>query len=180
MNKEDLVRIKDIIPDIYVSLPYATATNFTGEPLYDFNEAYLRRGTAEKLKAAQNEVMKHGFSLLVLDAYRPAAAQWKMWRILPDDDFVANPERGYSRHTRGCAVDVSLVTAEGAAVAMPSDFDDFTGKAKRDYTSLDEKTKHNIAVLENAMKTAGFNAYINEWWHFNDTESYEVLENFTE
>ncbi len=181
-RKDDLVRIKDLIPDIYVSLPYATAENFTGEQLYDFTEAYLRRGTAEKLKSAQAAVAALGFSLLVLDAYRPAAAQWKMWNILPDDDFVADPRRGYSRHTRGCAVDVSLVAADGSEVAMPSCFDDFTGKAKREYDSLDAETRRNISVLEDAMANAGFNAYINEWWHFNDTESYDVLESapFTE
>ncbi len=180
MKKDDLVRVKDIIPDIYVSLPYATSDNFTHEQLYDFTDAYLRRGTAEKLKAAQATVASHELSLLILDAYRPASAQWKMWRILPDDDFVANPERGYSRHTRGCAVDVSLVTSDGCPVPMPSEFDDFTGKAKREYDRLDEETRFNITLLEKAMMDAGFNAYINEWWHFNDTESYEVLENFTE
>ncbi len=180
MKKEDLVRVKDIIPDIYVSLPYSTADNFTGEPLYDFTEAFLRRGTAQKLKKAQDSVAAQGFSVLVLDAYRPAAAQWKMWQVLPDDDFVADPRRGYSRHTRGCAVDVSLVLKDGTAVSMPSPFDDFSGKAKREYAHLDEETRRNIAVLENAMKAAGFNAYINEWWHFNDTDTYEVLEDFTE
>ncbi len=174
--KDELVRIKDIVPDIFVSLPYATENNFTHCKLYDFTEAYLRRGTAEKLKVAQEAVTRQGFSLLVLDAYRPQSAQWRMWRAMPDDDFVANPERGYSRHTRGCAVDVSLVTLSGEAVTMPSEFDDFTGKGLREYSRLDSETRSHILLLEQAMLDAGFRPYINEWWHFNDTDTYEVQE----
>ncbi len=174
--KNDFVRIKDIIPDIYVSLPYATEDNFTHCRLYDFDEAYLRRGTAERLAAAQAALKREGFSLLVLDAYRPQSAQWKMWRVMPDDDFVANPERGYSRHTRGCAIDVSLVTLDGEAISMPSEFDDFTGGGLREYSRLDGETRSHILLLERAMKDAGFRPYENEWWHFNDTDTYEVQE----
>lgn len=175
MDNAQLVRVKDYIPSIHVYLPYATAENFTGHRLYAFKDAYLRYGTVQKLKVAQEYVLERGASLLILDAYRPAAAQYEMWRIMPNDDFVANPTRGYSKHTRGSTLDVSLVDACGNKVPMPSGFDDFE-KAKRDYSALSGEALANIKLLEAAMETAGFKAYINEWWHFNDTDIYPVLE----
>ena len=175
MENEKLVRVKDHIPSIHVYLPYATENNFTNHSLYTFKDAYLRYGTVQKLKKAQEYVLANGASILILDAYRPAAAQYEMWRILPDDDFVADPTRGFSKHTRGSTVDVSLVDLEGKSIPMPSEFDDFE-KAKRDYAHLSGAGLDNIKLLETAMEMAGFKAYINEWWHFNDTDIYPVLE----
>lgn len=174
-EKQRLVRVDEYIPDIYVHLPYATENNFTAQRLYTFTRAYLRYGTVQKLSAAQRIVRAKGFSLLVWDAYRPAAAQHTMWRVLPDSDYVANPLHGFSRHTRGSTVDVSLVAASGAAVPMPSDFDDFA-HAKRDYSALTVAALENITLLEAAMSAAGFVGYENEWWHFNDSDVYPVLE----
>lgn len=54
--KDDYVKVKDYIPDIYVELRYATERNFTHTKVYDFNEAYLRLGTTLKLKKVQEEL----------------------------------------------------------------------------------------------------------------------------
>ncbi len=175
MEKEQLVKVKDYIPGIFVYLPYATNDNFTGHSLYNFKEAYLRYGSVQKLNKAQEFLKPYGLSLLLLDAYRPAAAQYEMWRVLPDDDFVADPTRGFSKHTRGSTVDVSLVDLEGNAVPMPSEFDDFEG-ASRDYSKLQGDALKNIKLMEEAMEKAGFIPYVGEWWHFNDTDIYPVLE----
>lgn len=176
MDKEALVRVRDYVPDIFVELPYATKDNFTGRQMYDFKDAYLRYGTVLKLKAAQETVMAHGRCIKILDAYRPAAAQFVMWEFMPDDDFVADPRKGFSKHTRGSTVDVTLVTPEGEEVPMPSPFDDFSGGAKRVYDNISDEARHNILLLEKAMETAGFWGYVNEWWHFNDHDIYPVLE----
>lgn len=176
MDNTQLVRVKDYIPDIHVYLPYATTENFTGHKLYTFKDAYLRYGTVQKLKVAQDIVRKNGASIQILDAYRPAAAQFEMWNIMPDDDFIADPHRGFSKHTRGSTVDVCLVTPDGAPMEMPSPFDDFTGRGKRDYAWAPAHIVANITLLEVAMRAAGFTTYINEWWHFNDTDLYPVLE----
>lgn len=175
MNKEALVRVRDYVPDIYVDLPYSRAENFTGKRLYSFKDAYLRFGTVEKLAAAQAALRAEGYSIKILDAYRPAAAQFVMWEAMPDDDFVADPTRGFSKHTRGSTVDVTLVTADGRDVPMPSPFDDFDG-AKREYGGIDPVARHNILLLEATMEGAGFLGYENEWWHFNDRDLYPVLE----
>ena len=44
-----MVRVVDIIQDIRLDIRYAAAENFTGGVIYESAEAYLRRGTAEKL-----------------------------------------------------------------------------------------------------------------------------------
>ena len=69
-----------------------------------------------------------GYGLLIWDAYRPVSAQFRLWEICPDSTYVANPNTGYSSHSRGNTVDVSLVTASGGSVEMPSGFDDFTAR----------------------------------------------------
>ena len=126
---EDFVRVADWIPDIYTDLRYATDNNFTGQAIYDFSGAYLRYGTVQKLAAVQETVAESGCSLLIWDAFRPASAQFRLWEICPDPAYVANPEKGFSSHSRGNTVDVTLVTADGQPVDMPTDFDDFTALA---------------------------------------------------
>ena len=37
----------------------------------------------------------------------------------------------------------------------------------------------NALLLEETMIEAGFKPYSGEWWHFSDTDPYEVEENFT-
>lgn len=50
----EMVRVVDIIPDIRLDIRYTAAENFTGEVIYESAEAYLRRGTAEKLSKVQD------------------------------------------------------------------------------------------------------------------------------
>lgn len=168
------VVVRDYIPDLYVDLRYAGTNNFTGQVIYDFTEPMLRYGTVKKLKAVQEELNGLGYSLLIWDGYRPPAAQFKLWEIVPDANFVANPYNGYSSHSRGNTVDVTLVTLQGEAVEMPSDFDEFAAIADRDYSDVSEAAKANAMLLEMTMQKHGFNGYWNEWWHYTDTISYEA------
>ena len=171
---EDFVRVVDYIPDMQVDLRYATADNFTGEVIYPFTDAYLRYGTVGKLAAAQDALKAQGYGLLIWDAFRPVSAQFALWEICPDSRYVANPNRGFSSHSRGNTVDVTLVALDGGAVAMPTDFDDFSAKADRDYSDVDSEAASNAAVLERAMAEAGFQPYSGEWWHFSDADRYDV------
>lgn len=174
-EKAALVRVRDCVDGVFVRLPYSEADNFTGRRIYAFKDAYLRYGTALKLAKAQEYVRRRGAALLIWDAYRPAEAQRIMWSFMPDDDFVADPRKGFSNHTRGCAVDLTLASPEGRELVMPSAFDDFTGRAKRVYNGVPDEVLRNVSLLERAMEYAGFRPYVNEWWHFNDTDSYPVL-----
>lgn len=175
---EDFVRVKDYIPDIVVELRYATENNFTGQVIYDFTELWLRYGTVKKLMAVQAEVGQSGLSLKVWDGFRPTAAQFKLWEVCPDATYVANPNNGFSSHSRGNTVDLTLVYADGTELTMPTGFDDFSRLADRDYSDCSPEAAANARFLENVMKKHGFKPYTGEWWHFSDTQSYPVEKDF--
>lgn len=175
---EDFVSVTDWIPGIHTELRYATDNNFTHQVIYSFSDAYLRYGTVQKLASAQESLETAGYSLLIWDAFRPASAQFRLWEICPDPAYVANPEKGFSSHSRGNTVDVTLVTADGQPVDMPTDFDDFTALADRDYSDVGDTAAANARLLESAMTAAGFRPYSAEWWHYSDTQSYPVDEQF--
>lgn len=172
---EDLVYIRDICPEIMADLHYATTNNFTGTVIYDFTEPQLRYGTAKKLKLVQRILEEQGFGLKIWDAYRPVWAQFKLWEICPDSTFVANPNSGYSNHSCGNTVDVTLVRMDGSTVEMPSDFDDFSPLADRDYSDVSDRAAGNARLLEKVMLEAGFTGYSAEWWHYTDTIAYPVI-----
>ena len=176
---EAFVRITDYLPEVRIDLRYATADNFTGQVIYDFTDAFLRYGTVQKLSQAQALLAEDGYGLLVWDAFRPVSAQFRLWEICPDPVYVANPERGYSSHSRGNTVDLTLVTLEGESVEMPTGFDDFSALADRDYSDVPEEAAAHARLLEDVMTACGFQPYAGEWWHFSDTERYPVEEEFS-
>lgn len=173
---DELVAVADYIPDIAVELRYAGTDNFTGQVIYDFQEAYLRYGTVKKLAQVQQALEDYGLGLKIWDAYRPTWAQYRLWEICPDPTFVADPSRGFSNHSRGNTVDVTLVDGQGQELEMPTGFDDFSPLADRDYADCGETARENALLLESTMEQFGFCPYFGEWWHFSDSQSYEVLE----
>jgi D-alanyl-D-alanine dipeptidase len=174
--KSDLVNVKEYIPDIVVDLKYATDDNFTGHRIYDFAEAYLRYGTVQKLTKVQEKLREMGLSLKIWDAYRPTAAQFTFWELCPDDTFVADPYKGFSSHSRGNAVDVTLVTAEGAELLTPTAFDDFSERATRHHAGWNPEAARNVQLVEDLLVQSGFRAYEGEWWHYVDLDVYPVEE----
>ena len=171
---ETFVKVTDYIPDVVVDMKYATSDNFIGKPFYNFKEAWLRYGTVKKLAKVQAKLREKGHGLKIWDAFRPVASQFILWEARPDNDFVANPYNGYSSHSRGNTVDVTLVTLSGEAVEMPSDFDEFAAIADRDYSDVSETAAANARLLEMTMEAHGFTGYVNEWWHYSDTVRYEA------
>ena len=100
------------------------------------------------------------------------------WKLVPDERYVANPKKG-SRHNRGAAVDLTLVTlSDGADVAMPTDYDDFSPRAAHSYTSLQEDVLARRALLRTVMEKHGFTAFESEWWHydFRGWEKFELMD----
>lgn len=174
----ELVRVSDYIPNIGVELKYATEDNFTGTVIYDFTDAYLRYGTVEKLAAVQNDLEGMGLGLKIWDALRPVSAQFRLWEVCPNSAYVANPNTGYSSHSRGNTVDITLVALDGSEVPMPTGFDDFSALADRDYSDCGEQAAANARLLEETMAAHGFDPYWTEWWHFSDAVSYGVAEGF--
>ena len=172
----DMVLILDYIPDMVIDLKYATTDNFTGQVIYENDDAYLRYGTVKKLMQVQNELKAKGYKLVLWDGYRPVKAQFKLWDICPDPNYVANPNKGFSNHSRGNTVDITIVTLDGAAVEMPTGFDDFTKEADREYSDVTQEAAKNSQMLEDIMTKEGFKGYRGEWWHYTDTTEYPVIE----
>ena len=177
-ENEDFVRAADYIPDIFVDLRYASDNNFTGQRIYDFRELWLRYGTVKKLMQVQEELKQSGFYLKVWDGFRPPSAQFKLWDVCPDPTYVSNPNNGFSSHSRGNTVDITLVYADGTEVVMPTGFDDFSELADRDYSDCGQEAAANALMLEQMMIRYGFKPYSGEWWHFSDAQSYPVEESF--
>ena len=174
---DEYVLVKKYIPDIYVELMYATEKNFTGVKIYDFTDAYLRYGTVKKLVNVQKELKSSGYSLKIWDAYRPFEAQQKLWEVYPDPNYVANPANGMKKHNLGGTVDITMVAADGTVISMPTEFDDFSLKADRDYSDIeDEEAVKNVMILQNAMENNGFTGYQGEWWDYSDTVEYEAVD----
>mgnify|MGYP003251515215 FL=1 len=173
----EYVLVNKYIPDIYVELMYATDNNFTGVRIYDFTDAYLRYGTVKKLAQVQKELKQQGYSLKIWDAYRPFEAQQKLWEVYPDPNYVANPANGMKKHNLGGTVDITMVAADGTVISMPTEFDDFSLKADRDYSDIeDEEAVKNVMILQNAMENNGFTGYQGEWWDYLDTVEYEAVD----
>jgi len=161
----DFVSLAEYIPSLLIDLPYAGTDNFTHNKLYDKNVAYLRKGTADKLKRAVEELNQAGYHVRIWDAYRPPAVQFKLWSIVSDATYVANPWIGYSDHSRGSAVDLTIDN-----LPMPTGFDDFTNRASR------SNQNDNAKLLESVMVKHGFVPLATEWWHFTDSDAYDPAE----
>lgn len=174
----DFVNVLDYIPDLVVDLRYATPNNFTGQVIYTFDGIYLRYGTVQKLMAVQQELRANGYLLKIWDAYRPVSAQYSLWTACPDPAYVANPDTGYSTHSCGNTIDVTIVDANGVELEMPTGFDEFGPKADRDYSDCSATAAANAQFLEDVMEANGFEGYDAEWWHFSDEKVYPVEEVF--
>jgi D-alanyl-D-alanine dipeptidase len=166
----DLVELIDLSDTFVIDLRYATEDNFAGQKIYSQARAFLVRGTAEKLVAANREFIEMGYRLKIWDAYRPPSAQRTLWEVVADPSFVANPEKG-SIHTRGAAVDVTLVDDEGNELPMPTGFDDFSEKAAINYDGCTEVEAKNRDLLAEVMVRNGFVQIQSEWWHFADSQA---------
>lgn len=167
---EGLVRVQDIDPSIVLDLRYATENNFTKKKVYPVAVCVLRKETAQKLAAANQEFIKDGYRIKVWDAYRPPSVQKIFWGLVPDDRYVANPYKGGSRHNRGGAVDVTLIDDKGNELDMPTGFDDFSKRANPQNPFMTAEQKMNVNYLKRVMVKHGFDPYEPEWWHFDDSD----------
>jgi D-alanyl-D-alanine dipeptidase len=177
-NKK-VVLLQQIIPQLVIDLKYATKNNFTKQILYKKPEAFLRLQAAIALKKINEELAEMGLGLKVFDAYRPYRITKKMWKLVHDERYVANPVKG-SGHNRGAAVDVTLVkNPTKEELLMPTAFDDFTEKAHHNYMSLSNEIINNRALLKKIMEKHGFVALETEWWHYslpNAASRFELLD----
>jgi D-alanyl-D-alanine dipeptidase len=167
-NDSDFVSIQSVDRTITIDLRYADSNNVTHRSIYPpGTAAVVRASVAQRLAVAQKYLKAKGYGLKIWDAYRPAVTQKKLWDATHNRSFVADPTGGVgSMHTRGAAVDATLVDSSGNEVAMPTDFDNFTPAAMIVYQGADPVVRSNLKLLQKAMAHAGFYGLRTEWWHF--------------
>ncbi len=174
-KRYNLVEMTSAVKGSFVDLKY-TVNSASGKPLYLRGMPCLVNSTtAEKLKKAQKELRKQGYALKVWDAWRPPEAHLALWNAVKDPKYVVPPSDGLSLHCYGIAVDLTLVTADGRPLKMPSKFDEFSDKAASNYQGNDPEVKANVERLQRAMRNAGFRIIESEWWHFDDLKAKGIV-----
>ncbi|MFM2129087.1 MAG: D-alanyl-D-alanine dipeptidase [Pseudomonadota bacterium] len=156
--------------DVDVAIAYATAENFTGKPVYARPGCYLHEEAARLLARAAELAADIGLRLRIFDAFRPAEAQWVLWNHTPDPEFLADPRRG-SPHSRGAAVDLTLIDGQGRALDMGTAFDAFTPLSHHASRGISPEAARNRHLLIGLMTAAGWDFYRNEWWHYQMFDS---------
>ncbi|UFH46008.1 M15 family metallopeptidase [Flavobacterium galactosidilyticum] len=166
VNDTTFVNLKDYSADFVYDMKYATEDNFLKAKVYDCAECFLRLKTVNALVEANKKFIKKGYRIKLFDCYRPLDIQKRMWEIVSNPEYVANPAKG-SIHNRGGAVDITLVDSSGKELEMGTTFDFFGKEASHNYTNLSVRIINNRKFLKSVMIESGFNSFDSEWWHYN-------------
>jgi D-alanyl-D-alanine dipeptidase len=171
-----LVEITAATHDVVIALAYATPANLTGQPVYRRAWCFLHPEAEGKLVRAVGLARPLGLTLKIVDAFRPSEAQWRLWKACPDPEFLAHPERG-SPHSRGVAVDLTLLDGAGQELEMGTPFDAFSPLSNHGCTAVSPAAQRNRFLLLGLMSAAGWDFYGNEWWHYQlfDPGRYPLL-----
>ncbi len=178
VDDSTFVNIKDFNGNFVLDMKYATTDNFLKTKVYDCASCYLRFKTVKSLIAANNEFKLKGYSIKIFDCYRPLDVQKKMWQLVPDANYVADPKKG-SIHNRGGAVDITLIDTNGNELDMGTAFDFFGPEASHNYEKVSNEVKRNRAFLKEIMLKNNFKSFDSEWWHYNLVDSQkDAIANF--
>ena len=186
MNKADFIKkynMKELseLDGFVIDIIYSTPNNFTKQIIYQSPICMLREKTAQKLMEANRILNNKGYKLKIWDSFRPLIFQKRMFDIYPDENFVANPDSEDCPHCKGSAIDLTLCTLDDKEIPMPTEFDHFGPECSRDwYNHLNPDVRKNALLLENTMKECGFIPYKYEWWHFDDEDEYEIIQEMYE
>ncbi len=160
------VNLKDYSADFVYDMKYATTDNFLKAQVYDCAECFLRLKTVKALVKANEKFIQKGYRIKIFDCYRPLDIQKRMWKIVSNPEYVADPAKG-SIHNRGGAVDITLVDVNGKELDMGTTFDFFGPEASHYYENLTDEVKQNRLLLKKIMKKSNFISFDSEWWHYN-------------
>lgn len=163
----NFVDLTSIDSRIKLDIRYATVDNFLGFAVYSRAACYLHREVAAALSRVQDELEFFELYLKIYDGYRPLPVQQLMWDLIQDERYVANPAKNKGVHTRGTAVDLTLVDTQGMELEMPTAFDEFTERAHSDSLDASPQALQNRALLKAMMEKQGFKQCLSEWWHFD-------------
>ncbi|MFJ6791574.1 nitrilase-related carbon-nitrogen hydrolase [Streptomyces angustmyceticus] len=156
--------------------------------------ARLRARVLRRLLAAQ-EALPDGLRLQLVEGYRPPELQRRYFEEYADDLRAAHPDweagrihRAASRyvsppeiapHSAGGAVDLTLVTGQGAEVDMGTPInaspEESDGACYTAAPGLTPAARANRRVLNAALRSAGLVNYPTEWWHWSYGDRYWAL-----
>ena len=179
-TNNEMIDMQKLIPSIILDLRYATANNFMSYKLYEkANATYMRKLPANALLQVQKLFNEKGLGIKIYDAYRPYSITKKMWELIHDDRYVANPAQG-SGHNRGIAIDLTIIDLKtGKELNMGTGYDNFTDSAHHSFTpNFSAEIIANRTLLLTTMLNAGFKKFDTEWWHYSwiSKEPYDVLD----
>ncbi len=123
------VYLSDVDPSILINLKYHHDENFTGKPVNGCtrSRAVVTREAAEALRNVQEDLVMHGYSLVIYDAYHPKKSYDQFNKWLSDQDSKAVKHSYYPNlkksdlknngyieakynHVRGSTVDVTIIS----------------------------------------------------------------------
>ena len=162
---------------IQLDIRYATANNFTKQIIYDCPRCFLNKVAAEKFRNAIADLVSLGYGVKLFDCYRPHPAQQRLWDIVPNPMYVADPAEG-SMHNRGLAIDMTLTDSQGRAHDMGTSYDFFGKEAYHDFVDLDSSILARRKLLKSTMARHGFGHIRTEWWHYSDTTQFTEIAQF--
>ena len=151
--------------DVDLAIAYAGPDNFTGRPVYARAACWLHPDAALCLQKAVRLAAELRLRLRIFDAFRPQEAQRLLWAHTPDPEFLADPRLG-SAHSRGVAVDLTLIDASGRELDMGTPFDAFTALSHHGSTGVSAEAQQHRHLLLGIMTAAGWDFYGKEWWHY--------------
>ena len=173
----ELVDLSVIFPSLHIDLKYATADNITGAPIYREARCLLHTEAVTALAKSISIAQLAGLQLVVYDAYRPQQAQAILWNACPDPQYVVDVAIG-SNHSRGTAIDVTLMDDRGHLLDMGAGFDDMHDRSHAWHPSVPPAAQRNRLLLNAIMFGGGFVGINSEWWHFElpDAARYPLLD----
>jgi zinc D-Ala-D-Ala dipeptidase len=156
--------------------------------------AHLRRGLLVRLEEAQGQ-LPPGYRLLVVEGYRPIAAQRRIFEDysaslratfpeMPPEELRSAASRYVSPveiapHTAGAAVDLTLCTEDGAELDMGTPVnatpEQSDGACYTAASGLTSEARHHRKLLGAALEAAGLVNYPTEWWHWSYGDRYWAM-----
>lgn len=172
-----LIQITPETHGVEIDLIYASPNNFTGQVIYDHALCYLHREAEACLRKAITAARQLGYGMRVLDAFRPQEAQEALWAVAPNPDYIADPAKG-SNHTRGVAVDLTLLGADGQALDMGTPVDTMHPASHHFHVDHSAQVQVNRMLLLTVMLEAGFVHHPKEWWHYQlpDAQRFPLID----
>jgi D-alanyl-D-alanine dipeptidase len=160
-NDVQFVKIDPEKYNVILDVKYATEDNFVGKKLYKKPSVYMPQEIAEKLKLAAEYAQKLGYKIKVFDAFRPLNIQRELFKTFPHDGYVSDPDKGVAGHTRGVAIDLTLVEIKtGKELDMGTEFDSVNA-------NITTEQLKNRLILAGIMSICQFTPLPTEWWHYN-------------